>query len=118
MSKGIQRNSNAYFWFPPTGKGWVQPDAGWIVNGGVEIAYDTRPMLPQPFPVGNRARGTQTAGVLNGEAGGDNVLLVPPDRFWRKRTSPRTPKDTRLGRREVTKRPQWGGFTFPLSFGG
>ena len=114
----IQQNSAAYRWFYPMDRGWVQPDAGFPINGGVKVAYAGRPMLPQPFPVGNRSRAVQTYGILNTDGGGDNLLIVPPDKFWRLRTSPRQVKDVRVGLRQSTTRPSWWPATLPLSFGG
>jgi predicted nicotinamide N-methyase len=75
-------------------------------------------MLPTFFPVGNRAKGELNSGKLLNDSGGGTTTLVPPDRYWRARTSPRTVKDVRTGLRESTSKPLWANFTWPLSIGG
>lgn len=108
----VQQNSVAYGVQPPMAQGHIYPDltTGNLYGGPAPAGN------PTFVPFGNRAEAGLGGFPGLNSAGGVTAIIVPPDRYWRARTSPLTGKSVALGKKQAATVPTRGK-TPGVSFG-
>lgn len=115
--KGIQQNSRAYWIHAPMDRGWVNPSNDNVIAGGPGRIATPKAGIPTFFPFGVRAIADLVGGLGISNAGQITATVVPPDRYWRARTTPVKASNTLRLPGQTAIRTSWG-FQIPgLSFG-